>query len=78
MIRPPQSLDINPIKLMWERLDRNMHKISSTSAIDFWNILQEQRTDIPHQMLQKLRNRMSRIAQVLFRARREFSDEQKI
>lgn len=36
----PQSLDINAIELLLDELDKRIHKACSTSATDFWHILQ--------------------------------------
>ena len=38
---PGQSVDLNPIELMWDELDRKVRAKQSTSVAHFWQLLQE-------------------------------------
>lgn len=50
-------------------------EMCSTTGTDLWNILQGQCSNISHAALEKLQNRMSRIAQTVLGTRGGFFEE---
>ena len=49
MTWPPQSPDFNPIKMVWDELDRKMKEKQATSAQHMWELLQDCWKSIPHE-----------------------------
>ena len=41
MSRPTQSMDLNPIELVWDELDQKVRAKQSTSVTHLWQLLQE-------------------------------------
>ena len=66
---PPQSPDLNPIKLLWEELDRGVRDLKRTSLPGLWDCLNEARNNIPPQTLQKLIERMPKLCIAVIKAK---------
>ena len=60
MMRPPQSLDLNPIELLWEELDGNVRSCLSLQE-DMWKTLQENWNNISQDIVDKLIARMPKL-----------------
>lgn len=75
---PPQSPDLNPIELLWDELDRRVRKVCPTSKTNLWNIIQDQWTNMPHMILEKLIERMPRVVKAVLNSKGGFFDEKKI
>ena len=58
---PPQSLDLNPIELLWEELYRRVRDLKPTSLPCLWDCLNEAWNNIAPQTLQKLIKRMPKL-----------------
>ena len=75
---PPQSPDLNPIKLLLEELDRKVRETQPSSLENLWNILQEQWNAIQPETLRKLINRMPKICAAVIKNKGGYFDESKI
>ena len=51
---PLQSPDLNPIEMVWDKLDRRVKKKQPTSAQHMWELLQDCWEKIPGDYLLKL------------------------
>jgi hypothetical protein len=49
MTWPPQSLDLNPIEMVYYEVDRRLKKKQPTSAQHLWELLQDCWKSIPHE-----------------------------
>ena len=47
MTWPPQSLDLNPIEMIWDELDRRVKEKQPTSVQHMWELLQDCWKSIP-------------------------------
>ena len=47
MTWPPQSVDLNPIVMVWDELDRRVKEKQPTSAQHMWELLQDCWKNIP-------------------------------
>ena len=71
MTWPPQSPDLNPIELVWDKLDRRAKAKQPTSDVYLWKLLQESWKNILGDYLVKLVNRMPRICETVIKAKGE-------
>ena len=78
MTWPPQSLNLNPIKLLWEQMDHQVRKQCPTSENHLWEILQEDRGKVSAEYLDKLINRMPKLAKAVLNAKGGFFDKKKV
>jgi len=78
MAWPSQSPDLNPIELLWDKLDREVRKQSPTSATNLWDILQQEWQKISNDYLSLLIDRMPRICNAIIKAKGGYIDETKI
>ncbi|CAJ0938370.1 unnamed protein product [Ranitomeya imitator] len=69
MTWPPQSPDLNPIKMVWGELDRRVKAKGPTSAKHLWELLQFCWTTIPGDYLLKLIKRMPRVCKAVIKAK---------
>ena len=65
---PAQSPDLNPIELLWERLDRMVHKKCPSSQSNLWEVLQEAWGEIYLDYLNKLTARMPKVCKAVIAA----------
>uniref|UniRef100_A0AAY5K0X9 Paired domain-containing protein n=1 Tax=Esox lucius TaxID=8010 RepID=A0AAY5K0X9_ESOLU len=75
---PAQSPDLNPIKLLWEELDRMVGKKCPSSQSNLWEVLQESWGEIPSDYLNKLTARMPTVCKAVIAANGGFFDESKV
>ena len=59
---PPQSPDLNPIEMVWDKLDRRVKEKQRTSAQHIWELLQDCKT-----FLVKLVERMPRVCKAVIK-----------
>ena len=78
MERPAQSPDLNPIELLWEQLDRMVHKKCSSSQSNLWEVLQEAWGEIYSDYLNKLTAIMPKVCKAVIAANGELFDESKV
>ena len=78
MTWPAQSPDLNPIELLWEELDRKVRQKCPTSKEHLWQILEESWLSITPEIINKLINRMPRIAKKVIKTRGLFFDEKTV
>ena len=65
---PAQSLDLNPIEVLWEQLDRMVHKQSPSSQSNMWEVLQEVWGEISTDYLNKLTTRIPTVCKAVIAA----------
>lgn len=78
MTWPSQSPDLNPIELLWDKLDREVRKQCPTSTSHLWNILKDQWNQIDDDYLSKLLQRMPRLCTEIIKVKGGYIDESKI
>lgn len=78
MERAAQSPDLNPIELLWEQLDRMVHKKCPSSQSNLWEELQEAWGEIPSDYLNKLPARMPKVCNAVIAANGAFFDKSKV
>jgi transposase len=78
MVWPPQSPDLNPIELLWEELDRNIHNCCPSSKEDMWKVLQESWNNISPETINKLIARMPRLVKKVIKCKGGFFDEKSV
>jgi hypothetical protein len=62
---PAQSLDLNPIELLWEQLD---HKKCPSSQSNLWEVLREAWGETAFDYLNKLSTRMLKVCKAVIAA----------
>ena len=72
---PPQSLDLNPIELLCDKLDRKMRPMNQNQL---WEFLQVSWTEISTLTLKKLIERMPRTYTSVLRVKGGYFEESKI
>ena len=78
---PAQSPDLNPIELLWEQLDRMVHRKCPSSQSNLWEVLQEVWGGISSDYLNKLKARMPKVCKAVMqmeKAKRKQSLKDKI
>jgi hypothetical protein len=75
---PVQSLDLNPIQLLWEQLYRMVRKKCSSSQSNLWEVLQEAWGEISTDSHNKLTTRMTKVCKAVIAANGGFFDENKV
>ena len=75
---PAQSLDLNPIELLWEQLDRIVRKKCPSSQSNLWEVLQEAWGEISSDCLNKLTTRMPKVCKAVIAANGGFFEEDTI
>lgn len=75
---PPQSPDLNPIELLWEKLDRKVRQSAPTSKSHLWKVLQEAWNEVEPQTLAKLTERMLNLCKAVIQAKGGFFQENNI
>ena len=75
---PEQSPDLNPVELLWEQLDRLVHKKCPSSQSNLWEVLQEAWGEISSDYLNKLTARRPEVCKAVIAANGEFFDERKV
>lgn len=75
---PPQSPDLNPIKLIWDELDRNVRKMRPTNQNQLWEFLQACWTQIAATTLNKLIERMPNVCAAVLKSKGGYFEESKI
>lgn len=78
MISPPQSPDLNPIELLWDKLDRRIRQTPASFLENLWRQLQDAWKSISLETLKKLINRMPRLVQAVLKAKGGYFDESAI
>lgn len=78
MDEPAQSPDVNPVELLWERLDRMVWIKCPSSQSNVWEVLQEAWGDISEDYLDESTVRMPKISKALIAAIGGFFDESKV
>ena len=78
MTWPAQSPDLKPIELLWEKLDRKVKQKCPTSKEPLWQILEESWLSTTPEIINKLINRMPRIANKVIKTRGLFFDEKTV
>ena len=71
---PAQSPDLNPIELLWEQLDRMVHKKCTSSQSNLWEVLLEVWGEISSDYLNKLTARMPKVCRAVIAANGELFD----
>ena len=75
---PAQSPGINPIKLVWDELDRRVKAKQPTSATHLWELLQQCWEELSEQYLISIVERMPRVCSAVISAKGGYFDESKI
>lgn len=78
MVWASQSPDVNPIELLWDKLDREVRKQCPTSTTHLWEILQNEWNQIDDDYLSKLLQRMPKLCAAVIKAKGGYIDESKI
>ncbi|CAJ0968398.1 unnamed protein product [Ranitomeya imitator] len=78
MTWPPQSPDLNPIKMVWGELDSRVKANGLTSAKYLWELLQDCWKTIPSDYLLKLIKRMPRVCKAVIKAKGGYFEEPRI
>ena len=65
MFKPAQSMNLNPIELVWEEVDREVRAKQPISAVHLLYLLQESRAELSSVYRQSLAERMSRICEAV-------------
>ena len=71
----PQSPDLNPIELLWDKLDRKMRPMNQNQL---WEFLQVSWIEISTLTLKKLIERMPRTCTSVLRVKGGYFEESKI
>ena len=66
---PVQSADLNPIEMVWGKLDRKVRTKQPTSTTHLWRLLQESRTELSSVYDQSLVEGMLKICKVVIAAK---------
>ena len=77
MSRPAQSVDLNPIELVLDELDRKVRARQATRAAHLRQLLQESWTELSSVYLQSLVERMQRICEAVIATKGGHFDESK-
>ena len=64
---PPQSPDLNPIEMVWDKLDHRVKEKQSASAQHMWEILQDCWKSLPGDYLIKSVERMPRVCKAVIK-----------
>ena len=64
-----QSLDLNPIEMVWDELDRRGKEKQPTSAQHLWELLQDCWKTSPGDYLMKLVERMPGVCKAVIKAK---------
>jgi transposase len=72
---PSQSPDLNPIELLWEKMDREIKKKKPTSLPELERICREVWSEITPEYLNKLVERMPRLCKAVIQAEGGYFDE---
>uniref|UniRef100_A0A087XEF9 Transposase Tc1-like domain-containing protein n=1 Tax=Poecilia formosa TaxID=48698 RepID=A0A087XEF9_POEFO len=75
MTWPPQSLDLNPIEMVWGELDRRVKAKGPISAKHLWELLQDCWKTISGDYLLKLIKRMPRVCEAVIKAKGGYFEE---
>lgn len=75
MVWPAQSLDVNPIELLWDELNRQVKQMRITSEISLWNCSKQVWNNLKVETLRKLVERMPRICAAIIEARGGYLNE---
>ena len=75
---PVQSQDLNPIKLLWDEIDRYVKKFQVKSEEHLWELLQKAWIAVTMETLNKLIFRMPRICEAVMKKCGGYFDECKI
>ena len=78
MTWPAQSPDLNPIELVWDKLDKRVKAKLPTSALHLWELLQKSWEDMSGDFLLKLVNQMPRVCEAVIKAKGGYFEESKI
>ena len=65
----PQTLDLNPIELFWEELDRRVRDLKPANLPGLWDCLNEAWNNIPPQALKKLIEGMPKLRAAVIKAK---------
>ena len=71
MIWPPQSSDLNPVEMVWDKLDRRVMEKQPTSAQHMWELLGKA-------FLMMLFQTMPRVCKAVIEAKGGYFEESKI
>ncbi|XP_054872834.1 ubiquitin-conjugating enzyme E2Ka (UBC1 homolog, yeast) isoform X1 [Amphiprion ocellaris] len=75
MTWPPQSLDLNPVQMVWDEMDHRVKAKGPTSAQHLWELLQECWKTISGDYLMKLIERMPRVCKAVIKAEGGYFEE---
>jgi len=78
MAWPAQSLDLNPIELLWDELDRKVRAMRPTNLNQLWECLQTCRNEFATTTLNKLIARMPKVCEAVRKAKGGYFNESKI
>ena len=78
MTWPPQSPDLNPIKMVWDEMDRRLKAKGPTSAQHLWELPQDCWKTISGDDLMKVIERMPRVCKAVIKAKGGYFEESKI
>ena len=75
MTWPPQSPDLNPIKMVWDEMDRRLKAKGPTSAQHLWELLQDCWKIISSDNLMELIERMPRVCKAVIKAKAGYFED---
>ncbi|CAG5043299.1 unnamed protein product [Parnassius apollo] len=73
-----RGLDLNPIELLWEELDRNVRNCGPSSREEMWNALCQIWSNISQDTINKLIARMPRLVKKVIECKGGFFDEKSV
>ena len=74
---PAQSPDLNPIELIWDKLDRRVKAKQPTSATHLWELQQQSWEELSEEYLISIVERMPRVCSAVISAKGGYFDESK-
>ena len=78
MTWPPQSPDLNPIKMAWDEMDHRVEAKGPTSAQHLWELLQDCWKTFSGDYHMKLIKRLARVCKAVIKAKGGYFEESKI
>ena len=78
MTWPPQSPDLNPVKMVWDEMDLRVKAKGPASAQHLWELLQDCWKTISGDDLMKLIERMPRVCKAVIKTKGGYFEESKI
>ncbi|KAK9498945.1 hypothetical protein O3M35_003479 [Rhynocoris fuscipes] len=75
---PVQPPDLNHIELLWEELDKKVRDVAPTSQHHLWERLKSYWDNLSFDALDKLAQRIPRVAKAVLKSKGDFFDEKKV